>query len=156
VHEVENEQKVYNIWKGKNEPWKPQEASQGADAAHTSSSQQPTCASSSLGTCKKESELYQPFVRIAQTIAEMSVDSSQNQYHIAGVWIDTHKKEPETTNIDSNISLIPDICFVQGDITDAENIADLRDWGCVTQNTESGETSVSTVLCWMSGCSSVW
>ena len=78
VHKVENEQKVHNMRKGKKEPQEPQEASQGADAAHTSSSQQPTCASSSLGMCKKESELYQPFVRIAQTIAEMSVDSSQN------------------------------------------------------------------------------
>ena len=145
VQKVENEQKEQE----------PQEASQGTDAPRTSSSQQPACASSSLGTRKKESELYQPFVRIAQTIAEMSVDSSQNQHHIAGVWIDTHKKEPETTNIDSNISLIPDICFVQGDTPEAENVADLRDWGCVTQNTESGETSVSAVLCWMSGCSSV-
>jgi len=62
--------------------------------------------------CKKESELYQPFVRIAQTIAEMLVNSSQNQHCIVDVWIDTHKKEHETTNIDSNISLIPDICFV--------------------------------------------
>jgi len=112
VHEVENEQKVYNMWKGNNEPWEPQEASQGADAAYTSLSQQPVCASSSLSTCKKESELYQPFIRIAQTIAEMLVDSSQNQCRIADVWIDTHKEEPETTNIDSNISLIPDICFV--------------------------------------------
>ena len=153
---MENEQKVHNMQKGKKEPREPQEASQGADAARTSSSQQPTCASSSPGTRKKESEFYQPFVRIAQTIAEMSVDSSQNQRRIAGVWIDTHKKEPETTNIDSNISLIPDICFVRGDTPDAENVADLRDWGCVTQNTESGETSVSAVLCWMSGCSSVW
>jgi len=142
VHEVENEQEL-------------QGASQRADAACTSSSQQPACASSSLGTRKKEFELYQPFVRIAQTIAEMSVDSSQNQRRIAGVWIDTHKKEPETTNINSNISLIPDICFAQGDTPDAENMADLRDWRCLTQNTESGETSVSAVLCWMSGYSSV-
>ena len=83
-------------------------------------------------------------------IAKMLVDSSQNQYHIAGVWIDTHKREPETTNIDSNISLIPDIYFVQEDTTEAENVADLRDWGCMTQNTESGKTSVSAVLCRMS------
>jgi len=147
VHEVENEQKVHNMQKGMNEPQEPQEASQRADATHTSSSQQPACASLSLGTRKKESELYQPFIRIAQTIAEMLVDSSQNQRRIAGVWIDTHKKEPETTNIDSNISLIPDICFVQGDTPDVGNMADLRDWGYVTQNTESEETSVSAVLC---------
>ena len=132
VHKVENEQKVHNMQKGKKEPCEPQEASQGADAACTSSSQQPTCASSSPGMHKKESELYQPFVRIAQTIAEMSVDSSQNQHCIADVWIDTHKKEPETTNIDSNISLIPDICFVRGDTPEVENVADLRDWGCMT------------------------
>ena len=81
----------------------------------------------SLGTCKKESELYQPFIRIAQIIAEISVDSSQNQRRIAGVWIDTHKKKSETTNIDSNISLIPNICFVQEDTLDVENVADLRD-----------------------------
>jgi len=112
VHKVENEQKVHDMQKGKNEPREPQEASQEADAACTPSSQQPACASSSLGTCKKESELYQLFVRITQTIAEMLVDSSQNQCCIADVWIDTHKKKPETTNIDSNISLIPDICFV--------------------------------------------
>jgi len=104
---------------------------------------------------KKESELYQPFVRITQTIAKILVDSSQNQCRITGVWIDTHKKEPKTTNIDSNISLISDICFVRGDTPEAENVADLRDWACVIQNTESGGTSVSAVLCWMSGCSSV-
>jgi len=62
----------------------------------------------------------------------MSVEPSQNQHHIASVWIDTHKKEPETTNIDSKISLIPDICFVRGDTPDAENVADLRNWGCLT------------------------
>jgi len=146
VQKVENEQEEQEL----------QEASQGTDAPRTSSSQQPACASSSLGMRKKESELYQPFVRITQTIADMSVDSSQNQRRIAGVWIDTHKKEPETTNIDSNISLIPDICFVRGDTPEAENVADLRDWECLTQNTESGETSVSAVLCWMSSCSSVW
>ena len=112
MHEVENEQKMHNMQKGKNKLWEPQEASQGADAACTSSSQQPACASSSLGMRKKESELYQSFVRIAQTIAKMLVDSSQNQHRIAGVWIDTHKKKPKKTNIDSNISLIPDICFV--------------------------------------------
>jgi len=78
-------------------------------------------------------------------IAEILVDSSQNQHCIIDVWINTHKKEPETTNIDSNISLIPDICFVQGDTPEAENMTDLRDWGCITQNTESGETSMSTV-----------
>jgi len=144
------------MWKKKKKPREPQEVLQGADAIHTFSSQQPTCASLSLGTRKKESELYQPFVRIIQTIAKMSVDSNQNQRRIAGVWIDTHKKEPKTTNIDSNISLIPDICFVRGDIPEAENMADLRDWGCLTQNTELGETSVSAVLYWMSGCSSVW
>ena len=55
------------------------------------------------------------------------MDSSQNQHHIADIWIDTHKKEPETTNINSNILLIPDICFVQGDIPKAKNIVDLRD-----------------------------
>ena len=60
-------------------------------------------------------------------ITKISVDSSQNQYHIADIWIDTHKKEPETTNINSNILLIPDICFVQGDIPKAKNIVDLRD-----------------------------
>jgi len=74
VHEVENEQKVHNMWKGKNKPRESQEASPGADAACTSSSQQPACASLSLGTRKKESEFYQSFVRIAQTIAEMLVD----------------------------------------------------------------------------------
>jgi len=88
-------------------------------------------------------------------IAKMSVDLSQNQHCIAGVWIDTHKKKPETTNINSNFSLIPDICFIRGDTSEAENMADLRDWECMTQNTELGETSMSTVLCWMSGCSSV-
>ena len=148
VHEVENEQK-------EQKPQEPQGASQGADAACTSLSQQSTCALSFLGMCKKEFELYQLFIRIAQTIAKMSVDLSQNQYCIAGVWINIHKNEPKTTNIDSNISLIPDICFVRGDTPEAENVADLRDWGCVTQNTESGETSVSAVLCWMFGCSSV-
>ena len=143
------------MWKGKKEPQEPQKASQRANAAHTFSSQQPACALLSLGTCKKESELYQSFIRIAQIIAEISVDSSQNQRRIAGVWIDTHKKKSETTNIDSNISLIPNICFVQGDTPDVENMADLRDWGYMTQNTESGETSMSVVLCWMFGCSSV-
>jgi len=145
VHEVENEQK-------EQEPQEPQ----GADAACISLSQRLACVLLSLGMHKKESELYQPFVRIAQTIAEMSVDLSQNQHHIAGVWINTHKKEPETTNIDSNISLIPDICFVRGDTPEAENVADFRDWECLTQNTESRETSVSTILCWIFGCSSVW
>jgi len=76
--------------------------------------------------CKKESELHQPFIRIAQMIAEMLVDSSQNQHQIVGVWTNTHKKEPKTTNIDSNISLIPDICFVQGDTPDVENVTNLR------------------------------
>ena len=85
MYEVENEQKVHNMQKGKKKPREPQKASQGADAACTSSFQQPTCASSSPGTHKKESELYQPFVRIAQMIAEMSVDSSQNQHRIVGV-----------------------------------------------------------------------
>ena len=108
------------------EPQEPQQVLCGTDATCISSFQQYSCASLSLGMCKKESELYQPFIRIAQMIAEMLVDSSQNQYHIAGVWIDTHKKEPETTNIDSNISLIPDICFVQGDTPDVENVTDLR------------------------------
>ena len=132
MHEVENEQKVHNMQKRKKEPREPQKASQRADAAHTSSSQQPACALLSLGTHKKESELYQPFVKIAQTIAEMLVDLSQNQRYIAGIWIDTHKEEPEITNIDSNISLIPDICFIRGDTPEAENVADLRDWGCIT------------------------
>ena len=76
VHEVENEQKVHNMRKGKNEPQKPQDVLQRADATCTSLSQQPACASLSLGTCKKESELYQPFTRITQIIAEMLVDSS--------------------------------------------------------------------------------
>jgi len=76
----------------------------------------------------------------------MLVDLSQNQYHIAGVWIDIHTKKPEKTNIDSNISLISDICFVQGDTPEAENIADLRNWEYITQNTESGKTSMNTVL----------
>ena len=85
----------------------------------------------------------------------MLVDSGQNQYHIEGVWIDIHTKKPETTNIDSNISFISDICFVQEDTPEVENIADLRNWGYMTQNTESEETSVSAILCWMSGCLSV-
>jgi len=72
VYEVENEQEL-------------QEASQRADTTCTSLSQQSTCASLSLGMCKKKSELYQPFIRISQTIAEMLVDSSQNQHRIAGV-----------------------------------------------------------------------
>ena len=55
------------------------------------------------------------------------MDSSQIQRRIAGVWIDTHKKKSETTNIDSNILLIPNICFVQEDTLDVENVADLRD-----------------------------
>ena len=85
VYEVENEQKVHNMWKRRNKPWKPQEASQRADAGCISLSQQPTCTSLSLGTHKKESELYQPFIRITQMIAKMSVDLSQNQCYITGV-----------------------------------------------------------------------
>jgi len=88
-------------------------------------------------------------------IAKMSVDLSQNQHHIAGIWINIHKKEPKTTNINSNFLLIPDICFIRGDTPEAENVADLKDWRCMTQNTESGKTSMSAVLCWMSGCLSV-
>ena len=76
----------------------------------------------------------------------MLVDSSQNQHHIAGVWIDTHKKELETTHIDFNILLTSDICFVWGNISKIENVADLKNWRCMTQNIES-ETSMSTVLC---------
>ena len=45
-------------------------------------------------------------------IAEMLVDSSQNQHCIVDIWIDTYKNELKTTNIDFNISLISDICFV--------------------------------------------
>ena len=36
VHEVENKQKVHNMQKGKNEPQKPQDVSQRADATCTS------------------------------------------------------------------------------------------------------------------------
>jgi len=61
---------------------------------------------------KKEFELYQLFIRITQMIAEMLVDSGQNQHCIVDIWIDTYKNELKTTNIDSNISLISDICFV--------------------------------------------
>ena len=112
VHKVENKQKMHNMQKEKNKPQKLWKASQEADTACTSSFQQSARALSSLGMHKKEFELYQLFIRITQMIAEMLVDSSQNQHCIVDIWIDTYKNELKTTNIDFNISLISDICFV--------------------------------------------
>ena len=133
IYNVKNEQKMQDTLEVQKikaqrvqKPQEPQQVLCRTDATCISSSQQHSCASLSLGMCKKESELHQPFIRIAQIIAEMLVDSSQNQHQIVGVWTNTHKKEPKTTNIDSNISLIPDICFVQGDTPDVENVTNLR------------------------------
>ena len=103
---------------------------------------------SSPGKYKWESWIYQPFIRIAQNIAEMSADSSQNHHYVLGIWIDPHSQEPETNDLASK--LMSDICFVQEDNPWAENLA-IRNWQYMTQNMESQEINVSAIMYWMSG-----
>ncbi|KAL9712309.1 hypothetical protein Ac2012v2_8362 [Leucoagaricus gongylophorus] len=122
----------------------PQEALQETGVSRSSPFQQSAPASSSPGKRRRESWIYQPFVRIAQNIAEMSADSSQNHRHVPGVWVDPHSQEPETNDLASE--LMPDICFVQGDNLRAENLA-VRDWRYMTQNMESQGINVSAVMC---------
>jgi len=62
----------------------------------------------------KEVELYQPFVEITQTIAK-NTEKYQGRSHLPGTWVGTHNKSPTTSNPDSDIVLIPDVCFAYED-----------------------------------------
>ena len=62
----------------------------------------------------KELELYEPFVEIAQTIAK-NTEKYQCQRHLRGTWVHTHNRKPTSSNPDSDLVLIPDVCFVHGD-----------------------------------------
>jgi len=61
------------------------------------------------GKCKRELELYWPFVEIAQSIAK-NTEKYQHQRHLRGTWVDTHNQSPTTSNRDSDIVLAPDVC----------------------------------------------
>jgi len=62
----------------------------------------------------KELELYEPFVEIAQTIAK-NTEKYQRQRHLRGTWVHTHNRKPTSSNPDSDLVLIPDVCFAHGD-----------------------------------------
>jgi len=62
------------------------------------------------GKHKRELELYQLFVEIAQLITK-NTEKYQHQHHLQGTWVDTHNQSPTTSNPDSNLVLAPDVCF---------------------------------------------
>jgi len=62
------------------------------------------------GKHKRELELYQPFVEIAQLITK-NTEKYQHQHHLQGTWVDIHNQSPTTSNPDSNLVLAPNVCF---------------------------------------------
>jgi len=63
---------------------------------------------------KREVELYQPFAKITQSIAK-NTEKYQHRRHLRGIWVNTHNKMPTTNNPDSDLVLIPDVCFAYED-----------------------------------------
>ena len=91
---------------------KPQKVLQRTDVSYSFLFQQPIYILSSLSKYRWESWIYPSFVRIVQKIAKILANLSQDQHYIPGGWIDSHNWKPKTNGLDSNISLIPDICLV--------------------------------------------
>jgi len=77
-------------------------------------------------------ELYELFVEIAQTITK-NTEKHQHQRHLRGTWVHMHNRKPTLSNPDSDLVLIPDICFAHRDPIPANP----RKWGELQRNNVS-------------------